>query len=150
MERVVGSVAAQPQVVHAAPNTGTVSWILGRLTAYGLLVFLTVHMIFNYYLDLRTGNQLTFEVVNRRFYLYPVIYAFNDIGLLTCTLYHGLNGVQSVVNDVVTSHGARRLLTAVLLLIGLFFLYDGSKTLIALMYLKNSASGSLALPFLNI
>ncbi len=139
MERVVGSATAQPQPVRVAPGTGTYSWLLQRVTAYGLIVFLTVHMIFNHYLDLRTGSKLTFELVNRRFYAYPVIYAVNDIGLLTCALFHGLNGVRNVIYDLVTNPVARRVLTVLVILVGLYFLYDGSLTLLALAQMQNSA-----------
>lgn len=133
MQQTVGNVTKEPQPVRIAPRRGTNAWLLQRITAYGLLVFLTVHMAFNHYLDLGSGSQITFEAVNRRFYVYPVIYAINDIGLLTFTMFHGMNGVRNVVYDLVTNTTARRVITTIIVIVALLFLFDGSRTLLALM-----------------
>ena len=111
-----------------------------RLTAYGLVVFLAVHMWFNHFADLRTGNRLTFEIVNRRFELLPALYAINDIGLLACTLFHGLNGVRNVVYDLSTNLALRRAVTVILLVVGAVALFDGSLTLLALMQMPTTAA----------
>lgn len=137
-EQVIGSVTARPIRVRNRPQRGTIAWALQRITAYGLIVFLTVHMMFNHFIDLRTGNVLTFEIVSRRFELYPVLYAINDIGLLTFTIFHGLNGVRNVVYDWATSITIRRLTSIALLIIGLIALFDGSRTLLALMQLPTT------------
>ncbi len=140
MQQVIDTVTARPQQVRIAPTRGTIPWLLQRVTAYGLIVFLAVHMWFNHFADLRTGNRLTFEVVNRRFELLPALYALNDIGLLTFTLFHGLNGVRNVVYDWSTNPGLRRVVSIGLLVIGLVALYDGSLTLLALMGLPTTAA----------
>ncbi|HEX6290410.1 MAG TPA: hypothetical protein VFZ66_14565 [Herpetosiphonaceae bacterium] len=132
-DRVIGNVTAQPQRVRHAPQRGTLPWVLQRVTAYGLVLFLAVHMWFNHFADVTTGNRLTFELVNRRFELYPVLYAINDIGLLTFTIFHGLNGVRNVVYDWSTSPAIRRMATILLLIVGLVALFDGSLTLLAIM-----------------
>ncbi len=132
-ERVITNVTAQPQRIRTAPQRGTMPWILQRVTAYGLIIFLTVHMWVNHFTPVRTGNELTFEIVNQRFYAFPVIYAINDIGLLTCALFHGFNGVRNVVYDLVTNPTARRVATAALVILGAILLVDGSLTLLALM-----------------
>jgi succinate dehydrogenase/fumarate reductase cytochrome b subunit len=137
-DRVIGNVTAQPQRVRHAPERGTLPWLLQRVTAYGLVIFLAVHMWFNHFADVSTGNRLTFELVNRRFELYPVLYAINDIGLLTFTVFHGLNGVRNVVYDLSTSPAIRRTATIVLLIVGLVALFDGSLTLLAIMQLPTA------------
>jgi succinate dehydrogenase / fumarate reductase membrane anchor subunit len=137
-DRVIGSVTAQPQRVRHAPQRGTLPWVLQRVTAYGLVLFLAVHMWFNHFADVTTGNRLTFELVNRRFELYPVLYAINDIGLLTFTIFHGLNGVRNVVYDWSTSPVVRRGATLLLLIIGVVALVDGSLTLLAIMGLPTT------------
>lgn len=140
MQQVIETVTARPQPVRVAPNQGMLPWILQRLTAYGLIVFLAVHMWVNHFVDLRTGNRLTFEIVNRRFELFPALYAMNDIGLLTCALFHGLNGVRNVVHDWSTSRAIRRATTIILVVVGVVALLDGSLTLLALMQLPTTAA----------
>src|SRR5919199_1883121 len=140
MQQVIDTVTARPQQVRVAPSRGTVPWLLQRVTAYGLIVFLAVHMWFNHFADLRTGNRLTFEIVNRRFELLPALYAINDIGLLTFTLFHGLNGVRNVVYDWSTNPALRRAVTLILLIVGAVALFDGSLTLLALMQMPTTAA----------
>jgi succinate dehydrogenase / fumarate reductase membrane anchor subunit len=132
-ERLIRNVTAQPQQVRIAPRRGTMSWILQRVSAYGLVLFLTVHMWVNHFTPVTTNQELTFQLVNSRFFVYPVIYAINDIGLLTCALFHGFNGVRNVVYDLVTNTTARRIATALLVILGVILLIDGSLTLLALM-----------------
>lgn len=136
----VGRVTQTPQRVRTRPQRGTIAWALQRASAYGLIVFLSAHMYFNHFAEIRSGNVLTFELVNRRFELYPVLYAINDIGLLTLAIFHGLNGVRNVVYDWVTSIPIRRIVSVALLIIGLIALWDGSLTLLALMQLPTTAS----------
>ena len=141
MQRVIETVTAQPQEVRVAPSRGTIPWVLQRLTAWGLVIFLAVHMWFNHFADLTTGNRLTFEIVQRRFELFPVLYALNDIGLLTCTIFHGMNGVRNVVYDLFTNQGIRLVATVLLVVVSLVALVDGSLTLLALMRLPTTAAG---------
>lgn len=140
MQRVIETNVARPQHVRIAPSQGTISWVLQRLTAYGLIVFLGVHMWFNHYANIRTGNILTFEIVNRRFYVFPVLYAINDVGLLTFALFHGLNGVRNVIYDWTTNTTLRRVATIILLAIGAVALWDGTLTLLAIMSLPPAAA----------
>jgi succinate dehydrogenase / fumarate reductase, membrane anchor subunit len=140
MQRVIESVTARPQPIRMTPGYGTIPWLLQRVTAYGLIVFLAVHMWFNHYADLRTGNPITFELVNRRFELFPVLYALNDIGLLACAVFHGMNGVRNVIYDITTNPTGRRIATIVLVVISLVALVDGSLTLLALMQLPTTAA----------
>lgn len=140
MQRVIDTGTARPQQVRLSPQRGTLPWLLQRLTAYGLVIFLTVHMWFNHYADLTTGIPLTFEVVNRRFELFPVLYAINDIGLLTCAIFHGMNGVRNVIYDLSTNMTLRRIATVVLIVVSLIALWDGSLTLLALMQMPTTAA----------
>ena len=138
-EGVIDNVTQTPQRVRNRPQRGTIAWALQRITAYGLVICLTVHMYFNHYAEIGSGNTLTFELVNRRFELYPVLYAINDIALLTMTIFHGLNGVRNVIYDWATSLTIRRVATIVLVLVGLVALWDGSLTLLALMQMPTTA-----------
>jgi succinate dehydrogenase/fumarate reductase cytochrome b subunit len=131
-EEFIRNVTARRQHVRVAPHSGTYAWIFQRVTAYGLIIFLTVHMWVNHITPVTTGNELTFEIVNNRYYAYPVIYAINTIGLLTCSLFHGFNGVRNVLYDFVTNPTGRRIGTVVLMVLGAALLIDGSLTLIAI------------------
>ena len=140
MQRVIETVTARPQQVRGAPSRGTIALLLQRAPAYGFIVFLAVHIWFNHYADLTTRNRLTFYLVNRRFELYPVLYAINDIGLLTCTIFHGMNGVRNVAYDLFTNPGLRRAITIGLIVVSLVALFDGSLTLLALMQMPTTAA----------
>ena len=131
-DELVRNVTARTQHVRVAPRSGTYAWLLQRATAYGLIIFLAVHMWVNHFTPVTTGNELTFEIVNNRYYAYPVIYAINTIGLLTCSLFHGFNGVRNVLYDFVTNPTGRRIGTVVLMVLGAALLIDGSLTLIAI------------------
>src|ERR687885_205715 len=135
MQRVLETVTVQPQQVRVTPNQGTLPWLLQRFTSYGLVVFLAVHMWFNHFADFVMVNPFWLETINRRFEIFPVLYAINDIGLLAFALFHGLNGVRNVVYDLSTNLVLRRTVTLVLLIVGAIALFDGSLTLLALMQL---------------
>lgn len=135
-ERIIDTVTSHPQRVRISPRSGTLTWALQRVTSYGLLIFLTVHLLLNYYVPILRGTPLTFEDYSQRFVAYPIIYAINEWGLLICALFHGLNGVRSVVYDMVTSPTVRRIITILLIVIGVYFLIDGSLTLLALMRME--------------
>ena len=132
-EEYVRNVTATPQQVRVAPRRGTYAWILQRVSAYGLVIFLTVHMWVNHFTPVLSGNELTAGIVAARFSAFPVIYAINDIGLLTCALFHGFNGVRNVVYDLSTNRAIRLAATAILVILGIVLLIDGSFTLLALM-----------------
>jgi len=137
-EQTISNVVATPQRVRTKPERGTTAWALQRLSAYGLVVCLAVHMWFNHFANISTGNRITFELVSRRFELYPLMYAINDITLLTFALFHGLNGVRNVIYDWSTSNPVRRVSTIVLVIVGIVFLIDGAFTLLALMQLPTT------------
>ena len=137
-EQTISNVVVTPQRVRTKPERGSTAWALQRLSAYGLVVCLAVHMWFNHFANISTGNRLTFEIVNRRFELYPMIYAINDVALLTLALFHGLNGVRNVIYDWSTSSVLRRASTIVLVIVGAVFLWDGALTLLALMELPTT------------
>lgn len=137
-DQVVGNVTATPQHVRTKPQRGTLAWALQRVSAYGLVICLAVHMWFNHFATIGSATGLTFEVVNRRFELYPLLYAINDITLLTFAIFHGLNGARNVIYDWFTSRNLRLIATIVLVIIGVIALWDGSLTLLAIMQLPTT------------
>ena len=132
VQRNVSSVTSRAQTVPVAPRAGTLLWILQRLTSYGLLVFLAIHLYFTYFGHLDSAAPLTFEILQRPFMAYPFFYALNEGLLLVCALFHGLNGVRNIVYDWTANAGVRRGTSIVLLLLGLGFAAYGFYILAAL------------------
>jgi succinate dehydrogenase / fumarate reductase, membrane anchor subunit len=132
-QREITSGTATPQVVKVRPGSGTWPWILQRLSAYGLIIFLGIHMWFNHFARLDATDTITFELVNMRFKVYPFIYALNDSLLLATTIFHGFNGVRNVVYDLTVSEFLRRAATAVLVVLGAVLFVLGALALWALM-----------------
>src|SRR6476620_6425731 len=118
-QREITSVTRTAQPVRVSLRTGTWAWVLQRITAYGLIVFLGVHMYFNHFARLNTAEPITFQLVNQRFSLYPFIYALNDTLLVICSLFHGMNGVRNVLYDMTTHRGLRIMGTVILVIIAI-------------------------------
>lgn len=106
-QREITSVTGTAQPVRVAPRSGTWPWVFQRITAYGLIVFLGVHMYFNHFARLDATTPITFQLVNQRFSLYPFLYALNDSLLIVCSLFHGMNGVRNVLYDLTTNRALR-------------------------------------------
>ncbi len=131
MAQVANPAVARPRL-RQAPRRGTAAWPLQQVTSYGLAIFLPVHLAFTYFGVLSSPGPLTADQLHRPFELLAVLFAINEFGLLICGLYHGLNGVRNILYDLVTSPAIRRVLTLLLIVGGLWFLYDGGLTLWAL------------------
>ena len=129
VQREISTVTSRAQTVQVARNSGTVLWILQRLTSYGLILFLGVHLYFTYFARLNSPAPLTFELFQRPFNAYTFIYALNEVLLLVCALFHGLNGVRNIIYDWTTHAGLRRTVSIVLVLLGLGFTILGGMIL---------------------
>lgn len=97
------------------------AWILQRLTAVLLMVFLAIHMWIGHFAD--PSAKLTFLGSSVR--LKGLLYVIVDWGLLSTGLYHGLNGLRNVLFDWGLSRAAARATTAVLWVIGVVWLLYG-------------------------
>jgi succinate dehydrogenase hydrophobic anchor subunit len=129
VQREISTVTSRAQTVQVTRNSGTVLWILQRLTSYGLILFLGVHLYFTYFAHLDSAAPLTFELFQRPFTAYTFIYALNEALLLVCALFHGLNGVRNIIYDWTTHAGLRRTVSIVLVLLGLGFTILGGMIL---------------------
>jgi succinate dehydrogenase / fumarate reductase membrane anchor subunit len=110
-------VTAKPQGVWA--------WILQRITAVLLFVFLGTHLFVLHYVP--ENLNINFLGVAARFK--SVLYLVIDSGLLTVALYHALNGVRNVLFDFVRDAGKRRALNVVFVIVGLAYLIWGAYAL---------------------
>lgn len=126
MQHEITSVTSRAQQVRVAPRSGTWLWIWQRLTAYGLLFFLPIHLYFMYFAQLDVAGPLTAAQAAEPFNVYPFIFALNEFLLLICALFHGLNGLRNMLFDWLTHTALRRVLTVLLLLLGIGFAVYGT------------------------
>ena len=111
----------------AASAQGVWAWILQRVTAVLLAVFLGTHLAVLHYVD--ENLVITFAGVATR--MKSVLYLFIDGGLLIIGLYHALNGLRAIILDFVVAENARRSVTAVLWVLGVAFALLGLYALAA-------------------
>ena len=71
------------------------AWLLQRLTAVGLVVFLGIHFWLLHYKN--PGEAVKFGDVAVR--LHNITFILVDMGLLSFGLYHAFNGVGSILQD---------------------------------------------------
>jgi succinate dehydrogenase hydrophobic membrane anchor protein len=106
---------------------GVWAWILQRITAVLLLVFLGTHLAVLHYVP--ENLNINFLGVAPRFK--SVLYLIVDSGLLAAGLYHALNGVRNVLFDYVIADGTRRTINTVMWIVGVVFLAWGAYALTA-------------------
>jgi len=104
---------------------GVWAWILQRVTAVLLVVFLGTHLFVLHYIP--DNMNINFLGVAARFK--SVLYLVIDSGLLAVALYHALNGIRNVLFDFVVDDGARRAFNSLFWLVGLAFLIWGAYAL---------------------
>jgi len=106
---------------------GVWAWVLQRVSAVLLIVFLGTHLLVLHYVP--ENLIITFVGVTARFK--NALYVMVDGGLLAIALYHGLNGLRGILFDYITNESARRAITWVLLVVGMAFLLWGAYALAA-------------------
>jgi len=102
-----------------------INWYLQRITGAALLLLLIMHFwVEHFSADVRHG-ELNFQTVQTRFFHNPWFVTV-DILFLLFALYHGLNGLRNIILDysVIGKNGAR-VITVVLILIGLVWAWWG-------------------------
>lgn len=129
LQREVTSVTSRTQHVAVAPRLGTMLWILQRLSAYGLLFFLAVHLYFVYFARVDVSSALTAAAARQPFQSFPTGFVINEALLLICALFHGLNGVRNIIYDWTTNTGLRRSINAILIAVGMLAAFYGIVTL---------------------
>ncbi|MDF2626904.1 MAG: succinate dehydrogenase rane subunit [Symbiobacteriaceae bacterium] len=71
------------------------AWIIQRISAVLLLVFVAVHFGIMHFVD--PTVEITF--IDSSLRLKNTLYVIVDSGLLTLGLFHGLNGIRAIIND---------------------------------------------------
>ena len=103
------------------------SWIFQRITAVFLVIGLFVHFWVLHYID-SASKPVTFELVTKR--LSSPGWIIFDSLLLIAALYHGLNGIWSIILDWNPRKSFKCSLGWILSVIGVLALIIGIYTII--------------------
>ncbi len=106
---------------------GFAAWLLQRITAALLVVFLGIHIAALHYFII--GQHITFDQVVERFQ--NPFFIVVDIGILVTGAFHGLNGIRSVLLDLPISPGVQRAAFWVLAVFGVAGVAYGINGLLA-------------------
>jgi len=124
----MAQVISRPQII-ARPQ-GVWGWIIQRITAVLLFVFLGVHLAVLHFVP--ANMDINFLGVAARFQ--SLLYLITDTGLLITGMYHALNGVRNVMFDFVVDDHKRRAINVFLIAAGVAFTLWGTYALF--MFLK--------------
>ncbi len=111
-------------------NTGSIGWLLQRITAVLLLLLLLAHFVVIHYSG--TGD-VNFNIVKDRL-MHPVwgpVWRTLTLLLLATALFHGLNGVWGVLLDYIKKGALRIWLFSLIVTIGLILVTLGSITILS-------------------
>ncbi|MCJ2519570.1 MAG: hypothetical protein LN412_01295 [Candidatus Thermoplasmatota archaeon] len=96
-------------------------WVTQRITGVSLILLLFLHVIWLHYVD--PMSVLTVAGVTMR--LQALLFGVTDSLLLGFAVFHGLNGMRSVLYDYITSPLRRRLISWSLVVMGTALLIYG-------------------------
>jgi len=106
---------------NPAKRKGTWAWLLQRVTAVLIIVFLGTHIILAHFSNLDPAtpedDQLSYQSIEARLAMLPIL--FTDYALLVTGIYHGLNGLRMVGFDFVVNRTKRRLMDGALWMVGI-------------------------------
>lgn len=106
---------------------GAWSWLLQRVSAVLLLVLVLAHLWIEHFMHL--GHRITYHGVSAR--LLEGFYDAIDYALLVVVVYHGLNGLKSVLTDRIQSAAALKTVSWVLVVVGVLTVLLGADILSA-------------------
>jgi len=96
-------------------RSSTVPWLLQRISGAVLVVLLIIHFWTGHYADF--GEPITFAGVQTR--LQNAVFITVDSLLLITVVFHGLNGVRNIALDYPSLLARNRLVSLILLIIGI-------------------------------
>ena len=113
-------------------RSGSMAWLLQRISAVILFVLLLFHFVTYHFLT-QTRSVSYRQVLERaQSWWFPLL----QFAFLVTALYHGLNGVWSVLEDYTASKTWRLVWYSLLLTVGVALLFVGTLTIIKLYTLK--------------
>ncbi|MDH4123617.1 MAG: hypothetical protein OEV21_06010 [Thermoplasmata archaeon] len=101
---------------------GTWAWLLQRITAVLILVFLGIHIYLTHFANLDI-ELLDWNNVEERVQALPILIV--DYGLLITAIFHGLNGLRMVAFDFILTNGRRRAIDVFLWILGIASIFWG-------------------------
>jgi succinate dehydrogenase / fumarate reductase membrane anchor subunit len=103
-------------------------WFLQRVSSVGLIVVLLFHMVVLHYVDPSAKITLAATLVRLQSFLFIIV----DSLLLGFGLFHGLNGVRNVAYDYFPKPGTRKVISNMLLIVGVIVFVWGAFVLVNL------------------
>ncbi len=101
---------------NPAKTKGTWSWLLQRVTAVLIIVFLGIHIFLAHFANLNE-ELLSWDNVEMRVRALPIL--ITDYALLITAVFHGLNGLRMVGFDFIVTKSKRRAVDAALWVAGI-------------------------------
>ena len=111
-------------------NTGSIGWLLQRISAIVLVLLLVAHFVVIHYSG--TGD-VNFDIVKDRL-LHPTwgpVWKTMTMVLLVLSLFHALNGTWGVLLDYIRKTWVRLTLFSVIVMVGLVLVTLGSITILS-------------------
>lgn len=122
---VAGKIAGRQNVAQ----TGAIAWVMQRVTAVLVAVFIGAHIwILHFTAEATSGQPMTFDAVRQR--MASPWYETLDVLLLAATVYHALNGVRGVLLDWGVGVKSEKALTGTLYVIGAAMVAFGAYALV--------------------
>jgi succinate dehydrogenase / fumarate reductase membrane anchor subunit len=113
-------------------RSGSLAWLLQRISAVILFVLLMLHFVTYHFLAQGRPVNYRWIVTKAGNWWFPLL----QFAFLLTALYHGLNGVWSVLEDYTSSRFWRLVWYSLLLTVGIVLLFVGSLTIVKLYTLK--------------
>jgi len=113
-------------------RSGSLAWLLQRISAVILFVLLLLHFVTYHFLGKGKAVDYHWVVSKAGNWWFPLL----QFAFLLTALYHGLNGVWSVLEDYISGKGWRLAWFSLLLTVGLALLFVGTLTIIKLYTLQ--------------
>ena len=110
-------------------NTGSIGWLVQRITAVLLLLLLLAHFIVIHYSG---SGDVTFDIVKDRLThsIWGPVWKTITLLLLFTALFHALNGTWGVLLDYIKTGAVRIWLFSLIVTIGLILVTLGSITIL--------------------
>jgi len=113
-------------------RSGSLAWLLQRISAVILFILLLLHFITYHFLAQGRAVGYQWVIARAQSWWFPLL----QFAFLLTALYHGLNGVWSVLEDYTSSKGWRLIWYGLLLTVGAVLLFVGTLTIIKLYTLR--------------